>query len=114
MKYGFKELIVFQKAYKLSMEIYSLSKAFPREETYSLTDQIRRASRSICVNIGEGYGKRVYTKHFVSKMTDADGERHETLVWLDYSKDCKYIDEVKYSELVIGYEEVGKLLWYYI
>ena len=75
------------------MEIFHLSKKFPLEEKYSLTDQIRRSSRSVCVNIAEGYRKRIYPKHFTSKMTDADAEASETCVWLDFAKDCNYIDE---------------------
>lgn len=74
MNKGFKDLKVYQLAYKLAMEIFHLSKSFPKEETYSLTDQIRKSSRSVCANIGEGYRKRIYPKHFTSKMTDADGE----------------------------------------
>ena len=74
MNEGFKSLKVYMLAYKLAMEIYNLTKSFPKEETYSLSDQIRRLSRSVCANIAEGYRKRKYPKHFSSKMTDADGE----------------------------------------
>lgn len=90
---GYKDLKVYQLAYKLAMEIFEISKPFPKEEKYSLTDQIRRSSRSVSVNIGEGYRKRKYPKHFSSKMTDADGECTETQIWLDFAMDCKYIDE---------------------
>jgi len=92
------------------MEIFEISKAFPKEETYSLTDQIRRSSRSVSVNIGEGYRKRRYPKHFSSKMTDADGECTETQIWLDYAKDCKYIKEEIHNKLLKNYEEVGRML----
>jgi len=97
-------------AYKLAMEIYHLSKSFPKEETYSLTDQIRRSSRSVCTNIVEGYRKRIYPKHFSSKMTDADGECSETIIWLDFAKDCTYISLKKHKELQEQYLEVGKML----
>src|SRR5713226_687302 len=83
---GFRDLKVYQLAYKLAMEIFHLSKAFPSEERFSLTDQIRRSSRSVTSNIAEGYRKKLYAKMFVSKMADADGEAAETQVWLDYSR----------------------------
>lgn len=89
MKGSFKELKVYQKAYALAIKIHHISKTFPKEETYSLTDQIRRASRSVCTNIAEGYRKRRYPKHFTSKMTDADGEASETTVWLAFAKEFK-------------------------
>ena len=97
-------------AYKLAMEIYNLTKSFPKEETYSLSDQIRRSSRSVCTNIAEGYRKRKYPKHFSSKMTDADGECSETMVWLDFARDCKYITLEKHIELHDHYLEVGRML----
>nr|WP_294949935.1 four helix bundle protein [uncultured Mucilaginibacter sp.] len=78
----FKELKVYQSAFEAARNIFHLSKKFPKEETYALTDQIRRSSRSVCTNIGEGYRKRIYPKHFTSKMTDADGEATETSIWL--------------------------------
>lgn len=90
--YGdYRDLKVFQLAFKLAMEIFETSKKFPKEEMYSLTDQIRRASRSVCTNIGEGYRKRLYQKHFVSKTSDADMENTETQVWLQFAFACKYI-----------------------
>ncbi len=110
MNDGFKSLKVYILAYKLAMEIYFITKSFPKEETYSLSDQIRRSSRSICANIGEGYRKRKYPKHFSSKMTDADGECSETMVWLDFSRDCKYITVEKHKELHDQYLEVGRML----
>ena len=110
MEYSFKRLKVFQKSYKLAMEIFELSKTFPKEERYSLTDQIRRASRSVSVNIAEGYRKRRYPKHFTSKITDADAECSETIVWLDFSFNCNYISEEKKNELQYEYQEVGKML----
>ena len=110
MEEGFKKLKVFQLSYELAMEIFKITKAFPKEETYSLTDQIRRSSRSICVNITEGYRKRIYPKHFVTKMTDADGECSETVVWLDFSRDCGYLSTQIHQELVAKYKEVGRML----
>ncbi len=97
-------------SYELAMEIFHLSKTFPKEEIFSLTDQIRRSSRSVCANISEGYRKRQYPKHFVSKMSDADGEASETQVWLEFSKDCGYIATEKCADLVVRYEEVGRML----
>ena len=107
---GYRDLKVYQLAYKLAMEIFEISKPFPKEEKYSLTDQIRRSSRSVSVNIGEGYRKRKYPKHFSSKMTDADGECTETQIWLDFAMDCKYIDEAIRNRLHKEYEEVGRML----
>ncbi len=110
MNGGYKSLKVYQLAYQLAMEIFELSKKFPKEETYSLTDQIRRSSRSVCTNIAEAYRKRRYPKHFTSKITDADGEASESLVWIDFAKDCKYITEDIKISLTTRYEEVGKML----
>ncbi|MCF8233168.1 MAG: four helix bundle protein [Bacteroidales bacterium] len=107
---SFRDLIVYQKAYKLSMEIFELSKSFPKEEKYSLTDQIRRASRSVCSNIAEAWAKKIYIKAFVSKLTDSLGEEHETEVWLDYARDCGYLKEDKHKRLMSEYDEVRKIL----
>ena len=110
MEDGFKSLNAFKIAYRLAMDIFAISKSFPLEEKYSLTDQIRSASRSVCANIGEGYRKRMYPKLFTLKMTEADGECSETLIWLDFSKDCNYISLHKYNSLVEAYSQVGKML----
>ena len=107
---GFRDLKVYQLAYRVAMEIFELSKAFPPEERYALTDQIRRASRSVCQNIAEAYRKRRYVKHFVSKLTDADGEAAETQVLLDFSRDCGYLSSEKHAELAASYREVGRML----
>ena len=96
---GHKGLKVYQLSYKLAMEIFRLSKQFPKEETYSLTDQIRRSSRSVAANVAEGYRKRRYPKHFVSKLSDADGEATETQVWLEIARDCEYISAIACAEL---------------
>jgi four helix bundle protein len=107
---GFRDLKVYQMAFDLAMEIFYESKKFPAEEKYSLTDQIRRASRSVPGNIGEGYRKKRYPKMFVSKMADADGEATETQVWLDFAYACGYLTESRQLELRRGYEEVGRML----
>jgi len=104
------DLIVCQKAYALAMRIFLVSKAFPSEERYSLTDQIRRASRSVCANLREAWAKRRYAAHFVSKLTDCDGENSETDTWLDFAKDCGYRVEGDYLELKSATREVGKML----
>ncbi len=107
---GHRDLKVYRLAYKLAMEIFEASKAFPSEEKYSLTDQIRRSSRSVTANIAEGFRKRQYPKMFVSKLADADGEATETQVWLDFARDCKYLPVEKCTALVKEYEEVGRML----
>lgn len=109
---GFRKLIVYQKALSLAMEIYEITKSFPKEEKYSITDQMRRSSRSVCANIGESYRKRKYPKHFVSKLSDSDAENTETQVWLDFALKCRYIDHDIYNELNLKCEEVGRLLNY--
>ena len=96
----FRELKAYQIAFKLAMEIYEMTKTFPVDEKYSLTDQIRRSSRSVCANIGEAYRKRRYPKHFISKLSDSDSENTETQVWLDFSLSCKYIKREMYDELI--------------
>ena len=107
---GHRDLKVYQLAYKLAMNIYEVSKTFPKDEKYSLTDQIRRSSRSVAANIAEGFRKRQYPKMFVSKLADADGEATETQVWLDFARDSKYLSPEQNIELVSGYEEVGRML----
>ncbi len=107
---GYRDLKVYQLAYKLAMEIYNKTKAFPKDEKYSLTDQIRRSSRSVAANIAEAYRKRQYPKMFVSKLADADGESTETQVWLDFARDCTYLSPQHRDELFRSYEEVGKML----
>lgn len=110
----YKDLIVFQKSYALAMDIFNLTKKFPKVEQFSLIDQVRRSSRSVCTNLGEAYRKRRYPAHYVSKLTDADSENVETPIWLDFSKDCAYITLEKYNVLAAKNTEVGKLLWYMI
>lgn len=110
MEGGFKSLKVYQLAYKLAMEIFEISKEFPKEEKYSLTGQIRRSSRAVCTNLAEGYRKRRYPKHFTSKVTDSDGEASETTVWIDFSYDCGYIGAETKTYFIEQYKEVGKML----
>jgi len=107
---SFKDLIVYQKAYKLAMEIFEITKSFPKEEKCSLTDQIRRSSRSVTSCIAESWAKRRYVKSFINKLTDSLGEEYETEVWLDYSKDSNYITKPKHIDLMKGYDEVRKML----
>ena len=107
---SFKELIVYQKAHELAMEIFEISKDFPKEEKYSLTDQIRRSSRSVSSCIAESWAKRKYLKAFVNKLTDSLGEEYETEDWLDYSIDCKYITKEMHEGIMSKYNEVRKML----
>ena len=107
---GHRDLKVFQLAYRLAMEIFHLSKNFPREEVYSLTDQIRRSSRSVAANIAEGLRKRRYPNMLISKLTDCDGEATETQLWLDFALDCGYMCQENHDRLTAGYEEVGRML----
>jgi len=107
---GFRDLIVYQKSYKLAMEIFEITKSFPKEEKYSLVDQIKRSSRSIPSNIAEAWVKRKYPKSFVSKLLDSLAEEAETEVWIDMSKDCKYIKDQLHSSLLERYQEVAKML----
>jgi four helix bundle protein len=105
-----KELKVYKVAYELAMEIYQVSKAWPKEETYALIDQIRRSSRSICANLRESWAKRRYEAHFISKLTDSDAENSETDTWLDFARDCGYLNEEDYKKLTSRCSDVGKML----
>ncbi len=105
-----KELDVYKKAYQLAMEIFELSKSFPFEEKYALTGQIRRSSRSISMNLREAWAKRRYEAHFISKLTDCDGENSETDTSLDFAKDCSYISPEQHEELTGLCSEIGKML----
>src|SRR5947208_7431563 len=93
-----KELIVYRKAFELAMRIFEISKRFPSEEKFALTSQIRRSSRSVCMNLREAWAKRRYEAHFISKLTDSDGEINETDTSLDFAKDCGYISGPRASE----------------
>ena len=107
---GFRDLNVYQLAFRLAMAIYEDTKKFPVEERYSLTDQVRRSSRSVTGNIAEGYRKKRYPKMFINKMADADGEATETQVWIDFAHACGYMCDERQLELRRGYEEVGRML----
>ncbi len=106
----FRGLIAYQKAYENAMEIFELTKTFPREEKFCLTSQIRNSSRSVCACIAEAYPKRIYEKHFISKLSDSDMENSETLVWLDFSLDCGYINQTVHQVIQSRHEEVGRLI----
>ncbi len=106
-----RELEVYQKAFKAAMKIFELSKFFPNEEKYSLTDQIRRSTRSVCSNIAEAFRKRRYEKSFVAKLNDSEGEAAETQTWLEFSINCGYINKNDYDTLINEYENIlGKLV----
>lgn len=107
---GYRDLIVYQKAFALAMKIFELTKNFPKEERYSLVDQIKRSSRSVCSCIAEAYRKRKYQAYFVNKCSDADGENSETIVWLEFSLACNYITEKDFNQLEQDSEEVGRML----
>lgn len=107
---GFRSLIVYQKALSLTLEINKMVNQFPQHELYSLTDQIRRSSRSVCSCIGEAYRKRQYPKHFSSKLSDADMENTETQIWLDIAHGCSLISDIQYSDAICKSEEIGRLL----
>ncbi len=110
MNLTFKDLTVYKKAFELAMDIFEISKGFPKEERYSLTDQIRRSSRSVCSSIAEAYRKRRYEAHFISKTSDAAMENSETQVWLDFAFKCKYINNDNLEDLVNRSQEIGRLL----
>jgi len=99
-----------QLSFEAGMEVFALTKSFPKEELYSLTDQIRRSSRSVSGNVAEAFRKRRYPKHFISKLSDSEGESAETQVWLDYSLACKYIDKAVHESLYDKYDHVISML----
>jgi four helix bundle protein len=105
-----KELEVYRKAYQLAMDIFVLSRSFPTDERYVLTSQIRRSSRSVCTNLREAWAKRRYEAHFVSKLSDCDGENSETDTSLDFAKDCNYITAEQHKDLTSRCSEVGRML----
>jgi four helix bundle protein len=105
-----KELNVYHKGYQLAMEVFKCSKSFPVEERFALTNQIRRSSRSICLNLREAWAKRRYEAHFISKLTDCDGENGETDSSLDFARDCGYITVAQHANLAALCEEIGRML----
>ncbi|MBD3264636.1 MAG: four helix bundle protein [Candidatus Omnitrophica bacterium] len=106
-----KDLKVYNLAYSLAMDVFNATKEFPKEETYSLTDQLRRSSRSVAINIREGFAKKRYEQVFIRHLNDALGSSEETRGWLDFALDCEYILEEKYRELDNQYKEVGAMLY---
>jgi four helix bundle protein len=107
---SFRDLEIYKLSRQLSREIFEISKKFPKEEMYSLTDQLRRSSRSVGSQIAESWAKRKYEKHFVSKLTDADGEQLETQHWIETALDCSYISKETANNLLEKYSFVGKML----
>lgn len=106
-----KELDVYKLSFESAMIIFELSKSFPKEETYSLTDQIRKSSRSVCANLAEAFRKRRYEKAFISKLSDSEGEAAETQTWIDFAFKCKYLSEDKANELNEKYDHIiGQLV----
>ncbi len=106
----FEDLEVYKLAFEFQQEIFQISRAWPKTEQYSLTDQVRRASRSIGANIAEAWAKRRYAAHFLSKLTDADGEQNETRHWLKTALACEYIAEQEYQTLFARCQEIGRKL----
>ncbi len=111
---NFRQTKVYQKGFALAMEMFQTSKAFPKEEMYSLTDQIRRPSRSVCICLAEAYRKKIYPAHFLAKLTDSDTENSETLGWLDFALACGYNNQEFYEDLKAKNEEIGRLLGHMI
>jgi len=107
---SFRDLHVYQKARLVSKHVFELTRAFPQEERYSLIDQVRRSSRSVGAQIAEAWAKRRYEKHFVSKLTDADGEQQETQHWIDSAHDCEYITDQQRNVLISDLAEIGRML----
>jgi four helix bundle protein len=107
---NFRDLLAYQKARALSLELFRQSSSFPKEEIYSLTDQVRRSSRSVGAQIAEAWALRRYERHFISKLTDADGEQHETQHWIETAADCGYIDRNRAKELLDKCTEIGRMI----
>ena len=110
----YKDLIVFKKAYQLAMDIFTISKKFPKEENFSLVSQIRKSSRSVCANLAEAYKRRKYKPYFLAKLTDSDTENTETEIWIDFSKDCNYIETETYERWFNLNKEVSNLIHHMI
>jgi len=105
-----KELDVYKIAYEQAMQIYELSRNFPKEEMYSLTSQATRSSRSVCANLREAWAKRRLVAHFKSKLTDCDGENSEAETWIDFAKDCNYINDETHDRMVDRNHQIGRML----
>ncbi|HYG01711.1 MAG TPA: four helix bundle protein [Chryseosolibacter sp.] len=111
---SYKDLTVYKKAFEVAMKIFSISKNFPKDERYSLTDQIRRSSRSVCACIAEAYRKRLYQAYFISKCSDADMENTETQVWIEFASACNFLSDHEQDDLMFRSNEIGKLLGHMI
>jgi four helix bundle protein len=107
---GFRDMMVYKKAFEMARMVFVLSKRFPAEEKYALTDQVRRSSRSVSAQYAEGYRKKRYPAHFVAKMTDADGVNTETQVWLEHAVACGYVSDTDIAPIREISEEVGRML----
>ncbi len=107
---NYKDLEIYKASFRFQQEVFKLSKSFPKEETYSLTDQIRRSSRSIGANLAEAWAKRRYAAHFLSKLTDSDGELQESLHWLRTAFCCNYVTKEKSTKLATQASEIGRML----
>ena len=108
---SYRELRVYQNAFEGAMKIFEITRSFPPEEKYSMVDQMRRSSRSVCTNLAEAWRKRRYPAHFVSKLSDSEGEADETRVWLEFSLRCNYIAEAVFDELDLKYDLIlGQLV----
>lgn len=107
---SFRDLEVYKLSRELASSIFEITKQFPNEEKFSLTDQVRRSSRSIGAQIAEAWAKRRYEKHFISKLTDADGEQQETQHWIEIALDCEYINEEEAKQLISEYQKLGKMI----
>ncbi len=107
---SFKDLVVYQKARGIAKEVFQVTKSFPKEEMYSLTDQVRRSCRSIGAQIAEAWGKRRYEKHFISKLTDADAEQLETQHWIEVAEDCNYVIHAQALQIISKCSEIGRML----
>ena len=108
---GYKDLDVYQLSYKMAIEIFEETKNFPKEEKFSLTDQIRRSSRSVPANISEAWGKRMYRNHFVNKLSDSYAEANETQTWLDFSFSHSYINKERYDYFTDNYDHISRMLF---
>jgi four helix bundle protein len=108
---GYRDLRVYKMAYGLAMDIFKETKSFPWEERYSLTDQIRRSSRSVSSNIAEAWKRRLYRKMFISRIIDSASEAGETGVWLDFAKDCGYMSKDTHERFLFEYDEVNRMLF---
>lgn len=107
---NFKETRLYKLAFELAINVFEISKPFPKEEQYSLTDQIRRSLRSVCTNLAEAYRKKQYPAHFVAKVSDSDMENSETNVWLNFSIACNYLAKEKYDAMLRRHEEIVRML----